>query len=53
MGALLGLGIPEEEARQYEGHLRAGRTLVAVQAPARCGEALAILRRHEDHPQRP
>jgi heat induced stress protein YflT len=50
LGALIGPGMPEEEAREYEGHLRAGRTLVAVQAPARCGEALTILRRHEEHP---
>ena len=33
-GALIGLGIPEEEASYYEGEFHSGRTLVTVQAPA-------------------
>jgi hypothetical protein len=46
LGALIGLGIPEEEARFYEGEFHAGRTLVTVQAPGRFEEARDILRRH-------
>jgi hypothetical protein len=46
LGALIGLGIPEEEARYYEGEFHAGRTLVTVQAPGRYEEACEILRRH-------
>ncbi|HEY1378864.1 MAG TPA: YsnF/AvaK domain-containing protein [Gemmataceae bacterium] len=44
-GALIGLGIPEEEARYYEGEVKAGRTLVTVKADGRYDEAVAILRR--------
>jgi hypothetical protein len=47
LGGLLALGIPEEEARAHESHLRAGRTLVVVRAAGRYPEALAILRRCE------
>ncbi len=46
LGALVGLGIPEDEARFYEGEFHAGRTLVTVQAPGRYEEARDILRRH-------
>jgi len=46
LGALIGLGIPEEEAHYYEGEFKAGRTLVTVQANGRYDEAVAILRRH-------
>lgn len=45
-GALIGLGIPEEEARYYEGELKAGRTLVAVKADGRADEAWSILSRN-------
>lgn len=45
-GALVGLGIPEEEARFYEGELSSGRYLVTVQADGRHDEAWAILQRH-------
>ena len=45
LGALIGLGIPETEARRYEAEFHAGRTLVVVQAIGRGGEALAILQR--------
>jgi hypothetical protein len=44
-GALIGLGIPEAEARYYEGELTAGRTVVTVRAPGRYEEAEEILRR--------
>jgi uncharacterized protein (TIGR02271 family) len=45
VGALVGLGIPEEEATYYEGEVKAGRTLVTVKADGRYDEAVAILRR--------
>jgi hypothetical protein len=44
-GALIGWGIPEEDARYYEGQVQAGRHLVTVE----CGQsddARDILRRH-------
>lgn len=44
-GALIGLGIPEEEAKYYEGEVKAGRTLVTVKADGRYDEACALLRR--------
>jgi hypothetical protein len=44
-GALVGLGIPEEEASYYEGELTSGRYLLTVHAGAREPEARAILRR--------
>jgi uncharacterized protein (TIGR02271 family) len=42
-GALIGLGIPEEEAKYYDQEFRAGRTLVTVEARGRQAEALSIL----------
>jgi uncharacterized protein (TIGR02271 family) len=42
-GALIGLGIPKEEAEYYEGEVREGRTLVAVRAGAQIDEADRIL----------
>lgn len=47
VGALIGMGIPEEEARYYERGVRAGDTLVTVNAGDRALEALAILERNE------
>jgi hypothetical protein len=44
IGALVGMGIPEEEARFYEGEFKAGRTLVTVKADSRYDEARSILR---------
>ena len=44
-GALIGLGIPEDEATYYEGEFHSGRTLVTVQAPGRYEEVRDILRR--------
>jgi hypothetical protein len=46
IGALTGAGVPEEEARYYQGEFEAGRTIVTVKADGRYEEAMAILRRH-------
>jgi len=46
VGALIGLGIPEEEARYYEGEFKSGRTLVTVKSDTRCDEARSILQRY-------
>jgi len=43
-GALIGLGIPEEEARFYEEEFKGGRTIVTVRSATRCDEARAVLR---------
>ena len=53
-GALIGLGIPNEEASYYEDEFKAGRTLVTVKADTRYQEARDILRRHGayDHENR-
>ena len=45
-GALIGWGIPEEEAEYYEGEVKAGRFLVTVEAEGREAEARTILHRH-------
>jgi hypothetical protein len=45
-GALAGAGIPEEEARYYQGEFEAGRTMVTVHAEGYAERATAILRRH-------
>ena len=45
-GALVGLGIPEHEAKYYEGEVGSGRTLVTVKADSRFDEAWIILQRH-------
>ena len=42
-GALIGLGIPEEDAHYYEGEFKSGRTLVTVKAGDRYDEAWTIL----------
>jgi hypothetical protein len=46
VGALIGLGIPEEEAKYYEGEFKSGRTLVTVKADNRYDEAWKILHRN-------
>jgi uncharacterized protein (TIGR02271 family) len=43
-GALVGMGVPEEHAKYYEGEVRQGRTLVTVRADDRYDEAQRILR---------
>jgi uncharacterized protein (TIGR02271 family) len=44
-GALIGWGIPEDEAEYYETEVKAGRFLVTVEANGRADEARAILHR--------
>lgn len=46
IGALTSMGVPEEEARYYQGEFEQGRTLVTVQAGNRSQEAMDILRRN-------
>jgi uncharacterized protein (TIGR02271 family) len=48
-GALIGLGIPEDDAKYYERELKAGRTIVTVRATTRLEEAREILRRHHGY----
>lgn len=45
-GALIGWGIPEEDAKYYEGEVKAGRFLVTVDAGDRKDEAWAVLHKH-------
>jgi uncharacterized protein (TIGR02271 family) len=44
-GALIGWGIPEDEAEYYESEVKAGRFLVTVEADGRADEARRILHR--------
>jgi uncharacterized protein (TIGR02271 family) len=46
VGALIGAGIPEDEAAYYQSEFEAGRTIVTVTADGRADEARTILRRH-------
>jgi hypothetical protein len=43
LGALIGLDIPEEQARHYQREFHSGRSLVTVRAGDRHDEAVAIL----------
>jgi len=45
LGALIGMGIPEHEARHFESGLRSGGVLVTVTAPGRAADAVAVLER--------
>ena len=45
-GALVGWGIPEEDAKYYEGEVKAGRYLVTVDAGERAADARSIYSRH-------
>jgi hypothetical protein len=45
-GALVGMGVPEEHARYYEGEAKAGKTLVTIRADRRYDDAQRILRDH-------
>ena len=45
VGALVGAGIPEHEAKYYQGELESGRSIITVNADGRNDEAIAILRR--------
>jgi uncharacterized protein (TIGR02271 family) len=49
VGALIGLGIPEEEAKFYDTEFQSGRTIVTVRADGRYDEALHILRKHQGY----
>jgi hypothetical protein len=44
VGALVGAGVPEHDARYYQGELEAGRSIITVTAPGRVDEATTILR---------
>ena len=46
VGALVGMGIPEEEAKHFEAGFREGGVLVTVNAGERAMDALAILERN-------
>jgi len=48
-GELLGLGIPEEEAKYYDQQFRDGRTLMTVRAEERYGDASDIVRRRKGY----
>ncbi|MBA3481152.1 MAG: YsnF/AvaK domain-containing protein [Pirellulales bacterium] len=43
-GALIGMGLSEEEAEFYEGEMKAGRTIVTVNAGDRRDDALRLMR---------
>jgi hypothetical protein len=45
-GALVGWGIPEEEAKYYEGELKAGRYLGTVQSVGPYDDTWNLLNRH-------
>jgi hypothetical protein len=45
-GALIGWGIPEEDARYYEGEVKAGRYLVTVDRGNRTDDARGVFTRH-------
>ena len=45
-GAMTGLGISEDEARQLDHEFTSGRAIVAVKAGPRAAEAAEIMRRH-------
>jgi hypothetical protein len=46
VGALVGLGVPEEEATYYDSQFKTGRTIVTVRADDRAPEAWEVLARH-------
>lgn len=48
-GALIGLGIPEDEAEHYDSEFKAGRTIVTVKGSGRHSDATTILRRFGGH----
>ena len=45
-GALVGWGIPDEDAKYYEGEVAAGRYLVTVDAGDRAADARSVYTRH-------
>jgi hypothetical protein len=46
LGAMIGAGLSEEEAKYYEQELKSGRAIVTVRPGERDAQAAAILRRH-------
>jgi len=46
VGALIGAGVPEHEAKYYHEEFEAGRTIVTVAAAGKADEATTILRRN-------
>jgi len=46
MGALVEMGVPDEEAEYYEREFQAGRAVVTVNAPGRTEEALRIMQEY-------
>ncbi|MBY0395775.1 MAG: hypothetical protein K2X91_04795 [Thermoleophilia bacterium] len=46
VGALIGAGVPDEEARYYESEFEAGRLIMTVEAGTRGREAATILHDH-------
>jgi uncharacterized protein (TIGR02271 family) len=42
----MGMGVPEEHAKYYEGEAKAGKTLVTVQTDGRYADAQSIMREH-------
>jgi len=51
LGTLIGLSVPEEDARAYEKEFHSGRTVVTVQAGDRAEVAEAILKRAREAPE--
>ena len=45
VGALIGWGIPEEDAKYYEGEVKAGKYLVTVEGGNRASDARTVLTR--------
>lgn len=45
-GALVGMGLPEEDAKYYEGEIKAGRFLVTVNTDDEGGDMNAIYKQH-------
>jgi hypothetical protein len=52
-GALVGLGVSEDEAAYYENEYKAGRTLVTVRAGAKAAAAEQIFARHGGYTRQP
>ena len=49
VGALIGMGIPKEEAKYYDEQFRAGRTIITVQGDQQAAQARMILDRFSGH----
>ena len=45
-GGLIGWGLPEEDAKYYEGEVKAGRYLVTVDSGERQDHVLLVFSRH-------